>query len=84
MRRLLINLWKQQDGIIVTSEIILVGTILVLGSIAGLSTLSYAVSSELMDAANAVDSRGSDRHHGNTYKMSSSKPRPEIAGRYGR
>ena len=83
MRRLLTKLWKEQDGIIVTSEIILGGTILVLGSIAGLSSLSHAVSGELNDAANAVDSRGSDRHHGNTYKLSSSKPRPEIAGRRG-
>ncbi|MEO2026785.1 MAG: hypothetical protein ABGZ23_12995 [Fuerstiella sp.] len=84
MRRLLIKLWKEQDGMIISSEVILVGTILVLGSIAGLSSLQYAVAGELTDAANAVHSRGTDHHNGNTYKLSNSRPRPEIAGRRGR
>ena len=55
MKQLLVKLWKQQDGIIVSSEIILIGTILVLGSIAGLSSLQYAISGELNDCAHAVD-----------------------------
>jgi hypothetical protein len=84
MRRLLTNLWKEQDGMIISSEIILVGTILVLGSIAGLSSLQYAVAGELTDAANAVHSRGTDHYNGNTYKLSNSKAVPEVAGDRGR
>ncbi|MCP4785224.1 MAG: hypothetical protein GY903_00855 [Fuerstiella sp.] len=83
MRRLLINLWKEQDGMIVSSEVILVGTILVLGSIAGLSSLQHAVAGELTDAANAVHSRGTDHYNGNTYELYSSDSEPEVAGDYG-
>ena len=84
MRRLLISLWKEQDGMIISSEVILVGTILVLGSIAGLSSLQYAVAGELTDAANAVHSQGTGHYKGNTYKLSNSRPRAEVAGDRGR
>ena len=35
MRKLLKEFWNDQDGMILSSEVILVGTILVLGSIVG-------------------------------------------------
>jgi len=55
-----------------------------LGSIAGLSSLQYAVAGELTDAANAVHSQGTGHYKGNTYKLSNSRPRAEVAGDRGR
>ena len=63
---------------IVSSEVILVGTILVLGSIAGLTSLHYAVNGELTDAANAVESMGRDQ--GDTHYLSDSEGIPEVSG----
>ncbi|MEO2018373.1 MAG: hypothetical protein ABGZ53_28820 [Fuerstiella sp.] len=83
MRQLLTKLWKEQDGMIISSEVILVGTILVMGSIAGLTSLQHAVAEELTDAANAVHSRGTDHDNGNTYELYSSDTEPEVAGDYG-
>lgn len=78
MRYLLRRLINEQSGIIVSSEIILVGTILVLGSIAGLTSLRYALNGELMDAATAVESMGGGQ--GNTYNLSDSQGVPEVSG----
>jgi hypothetical protein len=50
------RLWGDEDGMILSSEVVLVGTILVIGSIAGLSSLQYAVTHELNDTARAYDS----------------------------
>jgi hypothetical protein len=50
------RLWSDEDGMILSSEVVLVGTILVIGSIAGLSSLQYAVTHELNDTARAYDS----------------------------
>jgi len=41
---------------ILSSEIVLVGTILVIGAITGLTSLQYAVTHELNDVARAYDS----------------------------
>lgn len=78
MRTLLHKLWDDQDGVILSSEVILVGTILVIGSIVGLTTLQSAVTAELVDAANSVESMGGDR--GNTAFVSNSESIPEISG----
>ena len=78
MRTLLHKLWNDQDGVIVSSEIILVGTILVIGSVVGLSTLQSAVTAELVDAANSVESMGGDQ--GDTSFVSNSDAVPEISG----
>jgi len=50
------RLWGDEDGMILSSEVVLVGTILVIGSITGLSSLQYAVTHELNDTARAYDS----------------------------
>ena len=78
VKNLLRKLWNDQAGMIVSSEIILVGTILVLGSIAGLTSLHYALNAELNDAANAVESMGGGR--GDTYSLSDSEGVPEVSG----
>ncbi len=85
MRQLLKKLVADQNGMIISSEIVLVGTILVLGSIVGLASLSHAVTNELNDVAQACDhaynngsaSYGQPR---NDYSLTSSQGVPEIAG----
>ncbi len=86
MRDLLKKLIDDESGIIVSSEIVLVGTILVIGSVVGLSSLSYAVNNELNDVARACDnschgySSGSTQHN---YAMTASKGVPEMVGNGG-
>jgi Flp pilus assembly pilin Flp len=50
------KLWNDQAGAIVTSELVLIGTILVLGMVVGLTTLRDAVTTEIGDLANAIGS----------------------------
>jgi hypothetical protein len=84
MRQLLKKLIEDQNGIIISSEIVLVGTILVLGSIVGLASLSSAVTHELNDVAQACDqtyNNNSDNNSSrNDYYLSSSRGTPEITG----
>lgn len=54
MIRLLKRLLRDEQGAIISSEVVLVGTILVLGSLVGLAAVSWAVNQELNDVANAV------------------------------
>lgn len=49
------SLWKDECGAIVSTELVLVITILGIGMIVGLTTLRNAVVSELADTANAVN-----------------------------
>jgi hypothetical protein len=50
-----LNLLKNdENGFVVSAELILVGTILVLGMIVGLSELSYGVNEELEDLGSAI------------------------------
>ena len=83
MRELLKKLIQDESGIIVSSEIVLVGTILVIGCIVGLSSLSYAVNNELNDVAQACDHSYNGGSAGNTqqnYYLTSSEGKPELAG----
>lgn len=83
MRQLLKKLIEDQNGLIISSEIVLVGTILVLGSIVGLASLSHAVNHELNDVAQACDkayNNTSTSPSQNDYYMTSSQAVPEISG----
>ena len=83
MRQLLKKFILDQHGMIVSSEIVLVGTILVLGSIVGLASLSHAVTHELNDVAQACDraySNGSDDDLSDNYVITSSQGIPEMVG----
>lgn len=84
MRQLLKKLIEDQNGIIISSEIVLVGTILVLGSIVGLASLSSAVNHELNDVAQACDQAYNNNDSGssdrNDYYLTSSQGVPEITG----
>jgi len=86
MRELLKQLIKDENGIIVSSEIVLVGTILVIGSIVGLASLSYAVNNELNDVAQACDhsyNGSSAISTQNNYYLTSSQGQPELVGNGG-
>lgn len=51
---MLLSLWKDDAGFIVSAELVLVATILVIGLIVGLSEVQHAVVSELNDVADAI------------------------------
>lgn len=53
---MLTRLWNDEAGFIVSAELVLVATILVIGLIVGLSEIQHAVVSELNDVADAVGS----------------------------
>ncbi len=53
-RNLFAKLWNDETGFIVSLELILVATILVIGLIAGLTAVRDAVVSELSDAAQSI------------------------------
>jgi hypothetical protein len=48
------RLWSEQDGAIVSAEIMLVATILVIGVIVGLKSVRDSVVTELADVAQAI------------------------------
>lgn len=47
---------NDENGFVVSAELVLVGTILVLGMIVGLTELSYGVNEELEDLGSAIGS----------------------------
>jgi hypothetical protein len=47
--------WNEQEGAIVSAEIMLVGTLLVIGVIVGLKSVRDSVVTELADIAQALD-----------------------------
>lgn len=51
---MLMKLWKDEAGAIVSAEIVLVATILVIGMITGLASLRDAVIEELADVGAAI------------------------------
>jgi hypothetical protein len=48
------QLWNDEAGFIVSSELVLVATVLVLGMIVGISSVRNAVVQELADVASAI------------------------------
>ena len=64
--KLLARLWNETDGAILSAEIMLVATILVIGVIVGLKSVRDSVVTELADVAEAVGSASQKHHdHGN-------------------
>jgi len=49
------RLWNDEGGAIISIELVLVGTVLLLGLIVGLSALRDSVNNELADVGGAVD-----------------------------
>ena len=56
MATLAAKLWADEAGFIVSAELILVSTILVIGMTVGMSDVSFAVNQELEDVASAFGS----------------------------
>ncbi len=56
MASLAAKLWADEAGFIVSAELVLVSTILVLGMTVGLSEVSFGVNQELEDVASAFGS----------------------------
>jgi hypothetical protein len=54
MRNLLKRLWNEEAGFLISAEIVLVATILVIGVIVGLSSVRESVVTELADLAQAI------------------------------
>ena len=54
MKSTIVRLWSEQDGAIVSAEIMLVATILVIGVIVGLKSVRDSVVTELADVAQAL------------------------------
>ena len=70
---LLCRLWNDQSGVVVSAELVIVATILVLGMIVGLTTVRDQVVQELGDLALAIASinqsysfSGATGHHSST------------------
>ena len=63
MLALLKNLLDDEGGFVVTSELILITTIVCLGMIVGLTEVSHAVSGELVDVANAYNHLNQGRRY---------------------
>ena len=55
MLALLKKLLNDENGFVVSSELILIMTIVCLGMVVGLTEVSYAVTNELVDVANAYN-----------------------------
>jgi len=71
--KLVNRLWSEQDGAIVSAELVLVASILVIGVIVGLKSLRDSVVTELADVAQAIANvdqsysySGTSGHHGFT------------------
>ncbi|MDP1799050.1 MAG: branched-chain amino acid aminotransferase [Planctomycetaceae bacterium] len=67
------KLWNDDAGFVVSSELVLVATIVVLGMVVGLSELSHGINQELEDVASAFGAvnqsfcyRGLSGHLGDT------------------
>jgi Flp pilus assembly pilin Flp len=54
MHSLLSRLWNDEAGFVISSELVLVATILVIGMIVGLTTVRDQVVQELADVAGAI------------------------------
>lgn len=54
MKKFAMRLWRDEAGFVVSTELILIATIVVIGLITGLTTVRDAVVHELADVADAV------------------------------
>ncbi len=55
MRNLAMRLWQDDAGFVVSTELVLIATIIVLGALVGQATLRDAVISELADTAESIN-----------------------------
>ena len=72
MLRHLSNLWKEDAGFIVSAELVLIATIVVLALVVGLSVVRTAITAELFDVANAFGSANQSFHFNGKHGLSGS------------
>ena len=63
MMAFLKNLLDDENGFVVSSELILIMTVVCLGMVVGLTEVSYAVTGELVDVANAYNRLNQGRRY---------------------
>ena len=63
MLQLFKKLLNDEQGFVVTSELILITTVVCLGMVVGLTEVSHAVSGELIDVANAYSRLNQGRRY---------------------
>lgn len=56
MKTLALKLWQDEAGFLVSAEMVLISTIVVLGMVVGLAEVSSAINQELEDVASAFGS----------------------------
>jgi len=56
MTNLINTLWNDENGFVVSAELVLITTIAVLGLVVGLTEISYSINNELEDVASAFGS----------------------------
>ena len=56
MTNLINNLWNDENGFVVSAELVLITTIAVLGLVVGLTEVSHSINNELEDVASAFGS----------------------------
>lgn len=56
MKNLVLNLWSEEAGFVVSAELVLVSTIAVLAMVVGLAEVAWGVNQELEDTASAFGS----------------------------
>lgn len=54
MKNIVVRLWRDEAGFVVSTELVLIATIVVIGMITGLVTVRDAVVTELADVADAI------------------------------
>lgn len=57
------RLWQNEDGFIVSAELVLIATILVLALVVGLTAVRNSLTAELIDVANAFGSINHSHSH---------------------
>jgi Flp pilus assembly pilin Flp len=62
MTNLINTLWNDENGFVVSAELVLITTIAVLGLVVGLSEVSHSINNELEDVASAFGSLNQSYH----------------------
>jgi Flp pilus assembly pilin Flp len=65
MRRFVSAFWKDENGFVVSSELVLISTICVIALVVGMSQVSHAVNQELRDVAAAYSNMNQSYQAGN-------------------
>jgi Flp pilus assembly pilin Flp len=54
MKKMMLRLWKEEDGFIISMELVLIATILVIGLVSGMAQLRDQLNAELADVGGAI------------------------------